>query len=76
MSIKANVMSMPTEGKAADIGFISSPNFHTKSNRVKATTAHVPVATESLKPPPAQCNNCNYNLSVVVVIVKLCWSAV
>ncbi|XP_013066792.2 protein capicua homolog isoform X1 [Biomphalaria glabrata] len=57
MSIKANVMSMPTEGKAADIGFISSPNFHTKSNRVKATTAHVPVATESLKPPPAQCNN-------------------
>ncbi|KAH9504295.1 hypothetical protein Btru_064562 [Bulinus truncatus] len=54
MSIKANMISMPTEGKAADIGFISSPNFLTKSNRVKATTAHVPVATESLKPPPAQ----------------------
>ncbi|XP_059163863.1 protein capicua homolog isoform X3 [Physella acuta] len=48
MNIKTNVMS--TEGKAADIGYISSPNFLQKSNRVKATTAHVPVATESLKP--------------------------
>ncbi|CAL1541743.1 unnamed protein product [Lymnaea stagnalis] len=54
MNIKANVINVPTEGKAADIGYISSPNFHTKSNRVKATTAHVPVATESLKSTTSQ----------------------
>ncbi|BFZ13766.1 hypothetical protein BsWGS_16805 [Bradybaena similaris] len=53
-SMKANTMSVPVEGKAAEIGFISSPNFHAKSNRVKATTAHVPVATECMKTPLSQ----------------------
>ncbi|CAG5116032.1 unnamed protein product, partial [Candidula unifasciata] len=55
-TIKANTMSVPVEGKAAEIGYISSSNFHTKSNRVKATTAHVPVATECMKTPLSQCH--------------------
>jgi hypothetical protein len=34
------------------MGYISSPNFKTKPTKVKATIAHVPVATENLQRSP------------------------
>ncbi|GFO30034.1 protein capicua homolog [Plakobranchus ocellatus] len=50
--------SSTSEGKSsADIGYISSPNFHTRPHKIKATTAHVPVASECLKPGPGLTNS-------------------
>lgn len=48
---KPHSFTMPAESKG-EIGYISSPNFQTKPTKVKATTAFVPVATESLQRPP------------------------
>ncbi|XP_055958697.1 protein capicua homolog isoform X1 [Patella vulgata] len=56
VSVKANYFTVQSEGKG-DIGYhistsADSTNFQTKPNRVKATTASIPVATESLQRAP------------------------
>ncbi|XP_070203504.1 protein capicua homolog [Littorina saxatilis] len=49
----SNNLFMQTGGESkGEIGYVSSPNFQTKPTKVKATIAHVPVATESLQRPP------------------------
>ncbi|GFR72041.1 protein capicua homolog [Elysia marginata] len=55
-SPKYNPVSTSEGKSSSDIGYISNPNFHARPYKVKATTAHVPVASECLKPgqgPPA-----------------------
>ena len=49
MNLKSsNYIAYPSDGKG-EIGYISSPNVSTKPTKVKATTASIPVGTESMQ---------------------------